>query len=349
VTDPVTSNNSAAAAAVTIVTPGSDLAITKTRTADPAFGGPVAYTVTVTNTGPLTGTVTARVQDPTPVGLAGMTWTCDSTAPGSDCDTTGAMGTDVTAAQNGAIDRQVRLAGGASLTFTVNGTASASGTLSNTATVAMVGGTDRNAANNSATDTVQVPLTDKPLPALPILDRFSRANATTLGAPWNQATIGGQAAIRVNANAALAAITGWATYGTTLGADQGAAFTFANAPVVGSSVVLKGTAGTAATPITYLRIQVTGSNAVTVSSVQTLASTNRAVFAASFATGDRLAAVAHSNGQVDVFKNTTLIGSVRIPTTGTGSWSPGTGGGRIGILLAAGQRIDDFSGGAVAP
>ena len=48
---------------------------------------------------------------------------------------------------------------------------------------------------------------------------------------------------------------------------------------------------------------------------------------------------------MNVYKNATLIGAVRIPTTGTGAWTQGTGGGRIGILLPNGQRIDNFAAG----
>jgi hypothetical protein len=46
---------------------------------------------------------------------------------------------------------------------------------------------------------------------------------------------------------------------------------------------------------------------------------------------------------------TTFVGSIAIPTTGAGAWTQGTGGGRIGIMLPTNARVDNFSGGTVAP
>jgi hypothetical protein len=58
---------------------------------------------------------------------------------------------------------------------------------------------------------------------------------------------------------------------------------------------------------------------------------------------------AYADGKVNVFKTsggaTTHVGTVTIPTGGAGAWTQGTGGGRIGIQLPTGQRVDDFSGG----
>ena len=74
--------------------------------------------------------------------------------------------------------------------------------------------------------------------------------------------------------------------------------------------------------------------------------TLRGIFAASFASGDTLSAVAYADGTVNVYKTsgatTTEIGSVTIP--GAGFW---TGTGRIGIQLPGGARIDNFAGGTV--
>jgi len=38
---------------------------------------------------------------------------------------------------------------------------------------------------------------------------------------------------------------------------------------------------------------------------------------------------------------------VAIPTSGIGSWTPGTGGGRIGLGLPTNARVDNFSGGTL--
>ncbi len=80
-------------------------------------------------------------------------------------------------------------------------------------------------------------------------------------------------------------------------------------------------------------------------------SPRRATFAATFAIGDTLTAVALETGTVNVWKTsgatTTLVGTVTIPTTGAGAWTFGTGGGRIGIQLPADARVDNFSGGTL--
>ncbi len=119
----------------------ADLAITTTDgviTAVP--GGSVTYTITASNSSavPATG---ATVADTFPAVLA-CTWTC-----------VGAGGGTCTASGAGNINDTINLPGGASSTYTATCAiaASATGTLSNTATVTITG--DPNAANNSATDT----------------------------------------------------------------------------------------------------------------------------------------------------------------------------------------------------
>ncbi len=119
----------------------ADLGITKTDgvvTAVP--GGSVTYTITASNASatPATG---ATVADTFPAVLT-CTWTC-----------VGAGGGTCTAAGAGNLNDTVNLPAGASVTYTATCAVSASavGTLSNTATVTLAG--DPNAANNSATDT----------------------------------------------------------------------------------------------------------------------------------------------------------------------------------------------------
>jgi len=123
--------------------PVADLAITKTdgvTTATP--GGSVTYTITASNAGPSNDS-SATVADTFPAILT-CTWTC-----------VGAGGGTCTASGSGNINDTVNLPAGGSVTYTVTCAinASATGTLSNTATVTNGATSDSNAANNSATDT----------------------------------------------------------------------------------------------------------------------------------------------------------------------------------------------------
>ena len=145
--DPNPGNNSATD--VTSVNPKADLSITKTdgNLTDVA-GTTVTYTIAVTNAGPsrVTG---APVADVLPAQLSGETWACVATA-GSTCGALGGAGN---------ISTDVDLLSGGVATFTVTATIAASftGTLSNTATVAMPApGVDPTPANNTATDTTAI-------------------------------------------------------------------------------------------------------------------------------------------------------------------------------------------------
>lgn len=124
----------------------ADLSITKTdgqTTVTP--GSAVSYTIVVNNNGP-SGVSGATVTDNFPTVLTVGSWTCTATL-GSSC-TAGGSGNNRTGT--------VTLLVGGSATFTANTTLSpsATGGLSNTASVATPAGTtDPNSANNSATDT----------------------------------------------------------------------------------------------------------------------------------------------------------------------------------------------------
>lgn len=134
-------------APITVTPPGTviaDLSITKTNNVTSVVPGSlVTYTIVVTNKGPsaVTG---ATVTDNVPAALTGVTWTCVASA-GSSCP----------AAGSGNINTTVNLLAGATATFTLKGTlsASATGTLVNTATVAPPPGvTDPVSGNNTSTD-----------------------------------------------------------------------------------------------------------------------------------------------------------------------------------------------------
>lgn len=129
----------------------TDLAITKTATS-PASGtvvpgGPIGWTVTVTNNGP--GNLVAPgvlVRDTVPTGVTGN-WACTVVSGTATCPTV--SGTNLNA-------NVITMNAAAVMRFTFVGTASSnipSGTVSNTATVEPNGAgiVDTNAANNSAT------------------------------------------------------------------------------------------------------------------------------------------------------------------------------------------------------
>jgi uncharacterized repeat protein (TIGR01451 family) len=128
------------------VSSSADLFVTKTDSQTTAVAGsPVTYTIMVSDAGP-EGVTGATVTDTFPAALTGMTWTCTASA-GSSCGA---------ASGSGNINQTVNLLVGGRITFVATGTLdiSASGTLSNTASVAPPAGiTDPSPANNSATDT----------------------------------------------------------------------------------------------------------------------------------------------------------------------------------------------------
>jgi len=326
-----------------LIPPSADLSITKTdgvTSINP--GGTVTYAIVVSNAGPLAVTG-ATVTDTFPSTLTVNSWTCAATA-GSSCTATG-TGVNRTGSVN--------LLNGGSASYTANVTlaASATGTLANTVTVAAPAGiTDPNTGNNSATDTDTIVI---PLPTLSVLDNFNRANAATLSANWSQTT-GTGTVIRVNSNQAQCALLGNCVLGTAIwngttnvfGAKQGAAFTFTSTPVAGTSLYLKASGGTAAAPASFIRVRYTGIQAVVETTTNSGgAYTTRGSFAATFANGDRLSAVANADGSVDVWKTT----AANVTTSlGRSAAVPGfTGTGRIGMQLLVTALVDNFAGGTV--
>jgi uncharacterized repeat protein (TIGR01451 family) len=142
VTDPNQANNSATD--TDTLTPQADLSITKTDgVASEVPGTSITYTIVVTNNGPSDAPGTS-VADTFPVTLTGVTFTSVA-AGGATGNTNG----------SGNINDTLSMPTGSSVTYTVNATiqSSATGTLSNTATVAAGGGvTDPTPGNNTATD-----------------------------------------------------------------------------------------------------------------------------------------------------------------------------------------------------
>jgi hypothetical protein len=215
---------------------------------------------------------------------------------------------------------------------------------------------------------------------LPILDNFNRATTTTLndGTLWSQVVVGGFAAIQVNDATPGNVLTGqafcsnvpsnpafpnftpcvaggaayWNTGGvvsTGFGSRQAAQFTFSNATLNGASLALKATGaifGQATLPQNFIRVQYnSGAQQITVATTTngggafTTAGTLGGF--GGFASGNMLTASVDQTGLVTVRKNvTTVIGTVQLPNVAL--WT--TGGGRIGMQLPNGARVDDFSG-----
>ncbi|MFN0108247.1 MAG: hypothetical protein ACKVZH_05270 [Blastocatellia bacterium] len=151
VPDPTPANNSATDIDTIVTT--VDMAITKTNGVTTLVpGAQTAYTITVSNAGPsvVTG---AAVADNLPATLTNATWTCTASA-GSSCGSpngTGSINTTVNLAVNGS----------ATYTLTATVAANATGTLSNSASIAPPPGVvETNGANNAATDTDALASTD---------------------------------------------------------------------------------------------------------------------------------------------------------------------------------------------
>ncbi len=152
--DPDSSNNEASASVN--VEPASDLAVTKTGPTSVNLSAPVVYTLTATNNGPtnMTGGI---LTDTIPAQVTAVSWSCVATGT-ADCDTT-AGGTGASGSGNAITLDHVQINAGAGnfLTITVNGTAGATGTFTNTVIFSPPYTIhDPNAANNSASVTTVV-------------------------------------------------------------------------------------------------------------------------------------------------------------------------------------------------
>ncbi len=142
IADPSSGNNTATD--TDTLTPSANLGISKTDgVTSAAPGGSVTYTIAASNAGP-SNAPGSTVADTFPASTT-CTWTCAGSAGGT-CAASG----------SGNINDTVNLPVGGTATYTANCAiaGSASGTLSNTATVTTPSGvTDPDPGNNSATDT----------------------------------------------------------------------------------------------------------------------------------------------------------------------------------------------------
>ena len=141
ITDNNTANNTATDSDT--LTPTADLSVTKTD-GQPAStpGTPITYTIVASNAGPSTVT-DAQLTDTFVAALQNCSWT-SAAAGGASGNTNGA----------GNIAETLALPVGASVTYTVDCDIdpAATGTLSNTASIASVLATDPTPGNNNATD-----------------------------------------------------------------------------------------------------------------------------------------------------------------------------------------------------
>ncbi|MCB0089377.1 MAG: IPT/TIG domain-containing protein, partial [Caldilineaceae bacterium] len=210
-----------------------------------------------------------------------------------------------------------------------------------------------------------------PFPATAVLDNFNRGNSNNLGGNWNGISVGYQIrdnALRVYAGAALS-LPLWAT---SFGANQEAYFTFTDVStssgLLGADtqgLILKRTSapGIGNSNLIAVLYDYTNSSVLIYTQAGSLLTVTLqgTLSGVTFANGDRLGARALSNGAVEVYKNSTLIGSVNV-TSGSTPW-PTTlaqGGGQIGLRFtgtngtgnagpsAGDARIDNFGGGNVA-
>ena len=181
-------------------------------------------------------------------------------------------------------------------------------------------------------------------PSTPVLDTFDRANGV-VGGQWADQT----ATFSINANMlAPASSVGYIEWnGATYGQDQEVYVTLGAFP--GASLEQNLMLKTQGSTWSAGHIEVTlngGSSNVTVYTLQTGVgwTTIGTVTGAGFVAGDRFGARALANGSVQVFRNSTVIGTFSVA-----GWAYAAAGGRIGISYdtATGSRFDNFGGGNV--
>ncbi len=148
-TDPNPANNSAGVA--NPVNPVADLVLVKSGPATVVPGGPVSYTITVTNAGP-SHAVGVLITDNIPPVITNVTFTCAATG-GSTCGTPDGSGNNIS------VIASILALPGNSVVITVQGTVStsAAGSFQNTASVRPPAGlTDPDLTNNDSTVTTAV-------------------------------------------------------------------------------------------------------------------------------------------------------------------------------------------------
>jgi hypothetical protein len=196
-------------------------------------------------------------------------------------------------------------------------------------------------------------VTPPPVPFVAVLDNFNRANAPTLGTNWDQLVVFGNAGIRMNGQQAHSQTLAPAFWKPSFGNKQAAAMTFANAPVDGSSLLLKGAGSFGlGTYASYVRVRYSGGGVIVDTTTNGGFGFDNAITltqSAALAAGDILVALCDAAGNVSAWRSrggtATLLGSATLPATSAAVFANGSG--RIGIRLPNNARVDDFSGGNV--
>ena len=213
--------------------------------------------------------------------------------------------------------------------------------------------TDGQALSALPAATVTITVTAPTAPSLVTpLDTFDRPNSNNLGGSWSQtASESSPINVQISGNQAVAATIDlggqaiWSLGGaaSVFGPNQYAAFTSIGS-LERSALILKATGGTVASPDTYIRVRLEGSQIV----VATLmGGSTAAVFVRQAAfpagSGSTLSAAVDAKGLVTVFRGGNYVGGVQLPDVP--AWN---GGGRIGFQLQTqGATIDNFSGGSL--
>jgi uncharacterized repeat protein (TIGR01451 family) len=120
-------SNAVAATATLGVRPEADLSITKSAPATVLNGATITYTIVVSNAGPQAANG-AQFADAVPAAITGVAASCGSATGGAACGTVNVSGNSVSSTIT-------TLPAGATVTFTITGTAPSSGTLTNSAIV----------------------------------------------------------------------------------------------------------------------------------------------------------------------------------------------------------------------
>jgi uncharacterized repeat protein (TIGR01451 family) len=145
-------SNATAANATLTVTPVANVSVTKSGPATVDWGTTITYTVTVSNAGPDSANGTA-FSDNVPGAITGVSAMCGMATMGAACGAVNVAGNSVTSGITA-------LPAGASVTFTIQGTAPQTGVLANSASaIVPVGTTDpddpgRTGAGNNTSNTV---------------------------------------------------------------------------------------------------------------------------------------------------------------------------------------------------
>jgi len=152
--------NNAVAAKATLSARAADLVVEKNGPVLVGANGTITYMVTVSNAGPSAAVGAVFSDDPASGGLESpISWTCGNAVGGAECPTVkGEDGTD------GITETIANFPAGSSLTYTITGTAPATGTVTNTASVEPPDGVpDLYRSNNS--DTVKTDIGEIPTTA----------------------------------------------------------------------------------------------------------------------------------------------------------------------------------------